>query len=147
MGHFRDVSKAVSAALATSCNLTLSSGFAPAAPDWMWACVPVWGVLIMLRAVSIRAASASALLEGIVYFYLNAWESCGEHHTLAVGVLRALALSSEAISASRLLELSCFAEGPSFQKTFQTHFLKKKKEKQDCTSLLACSFYFDKGLL
>lgn len=41
MGHFRDVSKAVSAALATSCNLTLSSGFALAAPDWMWACVPV----------------------------------------------------------------------------------------------------------
>lgn len=53
----------------------------------------------MLRAISIRAASALALLEGIVYFYLNAWESCGEHHALVVGVLRALTLSSEATSA------------------------------------------------
>lgn len=53
----------------------------------------------MLRAISIRAACASALLEGIVYFYLSGWESCGEHHALAVGVLRALTLSSEATSS------------------------------------------------
>lgn len=42
----------------------------------------------MLRTVSIRAVSASLLVEWTVYFYLTDLGNSGECHTLRVGVPR-----------------------------------------------------------
>lgn len=134
MGHFRDVSKAVSAASATSCNLTLSSGLILQLQAGCGHVFPVWGVLIMLRAISIRAASALALLEGIVYFYLNAWESCGEHHALVVGVLRALTLSSEATSAFSVTWTQLFCWRAELSEDISNTFLKKERKTGLCKS-------------